>query len=80
MITGYGNGTTKFGPGVEIELSGEEVAMAISAYLVAHNIHVEGPRTIRINGELCKSGSVYVDPSGFVIDSGTEFSGRGKAV
>lgn len=53
--------------GVFIHLSGDEVAVAISAYLVAHAIHVSGPRTIRVNGELCDSGSIYVDPSGFVI-------------
>lgn len=63
----YGDGTTKYGPGVSIELSGDEVAIAIDAYLVAHNVNVQGPRTIRVNGELCKEGEIYVDPSGFVV-------------
>ena len=79
MITRYGNGPTMAGPGVEIELSGDEVATAIAAYLVAHGIHVNGPRTIRVNGELCESGSVYVDPSGFVVDNGTMFWGTGES-
>lgn len=74
----FGKGTTKYGPGVEISLSGDEVAIAIDAYLVAHDIFVFGPRTITINGELCKIGEVYIDPSGFVIKNGKKISGRGK--
>lgn len=73
----YGNGTTKFGPGVRIALTGDEVAAAIHAYLVSHGVHVDGPRTMRVNGDLCKSGDVYVDPSGFVIHDGKKISGRG---
>ena len=38
---------------------------------------VEGARTITVNGELCQVGSVYVDPSGYVVHNGTRFSGRG---
>ena len=74
----HGKGTTKYGPGVDIELTGAEVATAIDAYLVAHGIHVEGPRTVRLNQELCKYGRVYVDPSGYVIYNGTKISGRGE--
>ena len=74
-----GNGKTEFGPGVEVTLTGSEVATAVDAFLVAHGIHVSGPRTITINGELCVAGSVYVDPSGFVISSGKKYDGRGLA-
>ena len=75
----YGNGSTKYGPGVLIELDGNEVATAIDAYLVAHGIHVNGPRTISVNDERCGHGQVYVDPSGFVITAdGEKMSGRGK--
>ena len=77
MDVKYGNGKTKYGPGVSITLTGDEVATAIDAYLVAHGIHVSGPRTIQVNGELCREGSVYVDPSGFVIADGEKYSGRG---
>jgi len=73
----YGNGKTKYGPGVSIVLDGEEVAIAIDAYLVSHNICVRGPRTITVNGQLCETGHVYIDPSGFVIDNGENMSGRG---
>lgn len=66
MRVQYGSGTTVYGPGVSIELDGNEVAIAISAWLVAHGVHVDGPRTITVNGELCEEGQVYVDPSGFV--------------
>jgi hypothetical protein len=72
-----GKGTTEFGPGVSITLSGSEVATAIDAWLVAKGIHVSGPRTISVNGELCEQGHVYVDPSGFVIKKGKKISGRG---
>jgi hypothetical protein len=73
----YGEGKTKFGPGVSIELTGDEVATAISAWLVAHGVHYSGPRTITVNGELCQKGHIYVDPSGFVIADGEKFDGRG---
>jgi hypothetical protein len=72
-----GNGKATYGPGVVIKLSGDEVATAIDAYLVAQGIHVSGPRTVTVNGDLCKGGKVYVDPSGFVIAGGKKFSGRG---
>lgn len=71
-----GEGRTTYGPGVSIELTGDEVAIAISAYLVAHGVHVDGPRTITVNGELCEVGKVYVDPSGFVVHDGERISGR----
>jgi hypothetical protein len=77
MNVHYGNGKTVYGPGVDIELSGDEVAIAIDAYLVAHGIHVSGARTIKVNGGLCKFGNVYVDPSGFVIYDGEKIDGRG---
>jgi hypothetical protein len=77
MEVKFGGGTTKYGPGVSIELTGDDVATAIYAYLVAHGIHVQGPRTVTVNGELCEVGKVYVDPSGFVVADGEHFSGRG---
>jgi hypothetical protein len=70
-----GCGTTK--SGVDIELTGDEVATAIDAWLVAQGVHVSGPRTTRVNGELIERGSIYVDPSGFVINNGETISGRG---
>lgn len=56
--------------GVDIHLSGDEVATAIDAYLVSHHVSVRGPRTITVNGQLCEVGKVYVDPSGQVIAKG----------
>ena len=75
MIVKRGNGRTEYGPGVSVELTGSDVARAIDAYLVAHGIHVNGPRTVTVNGELCASGRVYVDPSGFVIADGKKWDG-----
>jgi len=74
----YGSGTTKFGPGVQIDLSGEEIATAIGAYLVAHNVYISGARTIKVNGELINDGYIYVDPSGFVIAEGEKYSGDAR--
>lgn len=80
MRIGYGKGPTKYGPGVDIKLTGDEVATAIDAYLVALGVHVDGPRTITVNGELCQVGRVYVDPVGFVITpKGQKFAGRGPS-
>ncbi len=77
MKVEYGSGKTRYGTGVSIKLTGEDVITAINAYLVAHDIHVSGLHTIMVNGELCEKGSIYVDPSGFVIDRGKKFDGRG---
>jgi hypothetical protein len=74
----YGDGVTTYGPGVSIELTGEEVAQAIDTYLVAHSVHICGARTIMVNDELCRKGHVYVDPSGFVVTNNKKFSGRGE--
>lgn len=67
-----GSGQTEYGPGVLVELTGDEVEHAINAYLVAQGIQVHGPRTVTVNGVLCKSGSVYVDPCGKVTIDGSK--------
>ena len=79
MNVDYAKYVTPHGPGVMIELTGDEVAQAIYTYLVAHDIIVSGPRTVTVNQELCEFGNVYVDPSGFVIHCGDKLSGRGPA-
>lgn len=60
---------------VKIQLSRDEVATAIRAYLVAHGVHIEGPRST------CTDGNgvlIYVDPSGYVISDGTLYRGGVK--
>lgn len=74
----FGKGTTEYGTGVQIDLTGDEVATAIDAYLVAHGVYVDGARTITVNGGLCEEGEIYVDPSGSVISQGVLWSGLGK--
>ena len=76
----YGKGKTEYGPGISINLSGDEVAVAIDAYLVARRVCIRGPRTILVNGELIRRGRVYVDPSGFVVTQGKKISGRGAKI
>jgi len=77
MQVKFGNGKTEQGPGVEILLDGNELATAIEAYLVSHGVHVRGPRTITVNGELCESGRIYVDPSGLAMVNGERWNGTG---
>jgi len=73
-----GKGKSEFGPGVDITLSGDEVATAIDAFLIAHGMYVSGPRTVTVNGVLCHVGRVYVDPSGRVTSKGVTYTGRGE--
>ena len=61
------------GDGVDILLTGDEVATAIMTYLTAHNVHISGARTVMINGEMINRGRVYVDPSAFVIHNGVRY-------
>jgi hypothetical protein len=75
MTLTHGKGV---GHGVYINLTGEEVAMAIHSWLVAHGVYISGPRTIRVNEELCREGYVYVDPSGSVVHNGRRFCGGGN--
>ena len=78
MTIEYGYGSTEYGPGVTIKLSGTDVAIAISAWLVANGVTTFGPRTITVNGDTCKFGEIYVDPSGSVITpQNKKMSGRG---
>jgi hypothetical protein len=77
MNVRYGDGTTEYGPGVTIEITGDEVAIAIESWLVGQNVHIRGARTITVNSELCEAGQVYVDPGAFVMAYGQRFSGRG---
>ena len=77
MKIGYGCGPSTDGPGVCIKLTGDEVAIAIDAWLVAQGVHVGGPRTVTVNGDLCKAGEVYVDPSGRVHHGEQSWNGRG---
>jgi len=79
MKINHGTSTAGNGPGVQIDLKGEEVARAIDAYLVARGVVIRGPRTITVNGRSCKAGGIYVDPAGFVIRKGKKFSGRGPS-
>lgn len=68
MNVKHGDGKTVYGPGVSITLTGDEVAEAIDAYLVAHGVCVRGPRSVLIDGRCGQAAEVYVDPEGFVID------------
>lgn len=79
MKVSFGHGATEYGPGLIIDLTGDEVAIAIDDWLARRGVHVHGPRTVKVNGELCEAGEIYVDPSGFVVTDGTRYSGRGHS-
>lgn len=68
---------TIWGPGVIIDLRADEVATAIHAYLVAHQVYTNGPITIQVNDSTIESGQVYVDPSGSVVFGGRRMNGNG---
>lgn len=80
MKVTYGRGTTVYGPGVEVKLTGNEVAEAIVSWIGTKGVQIKGPRTVRsVNGELMAAVEVYVDPSGVVeTPDGYAFSGRGQ--
>ena len=78
MKIASGKVETKYGPGVSIDLTGEDVAMAIHTWLVAHGVYIDGPMTIRVNGDLCREGHVYIDPSGSVVHNGSRYCGGGN--
>ena len=72
-----GKGTSEYGKGVNIVLSGDELALAINSWLHAKGVYTSGPVTTRVNdGEQCFGATVYVDPSGSVIKNGTRYLGR----
>jgi hypothetical protein len=53
MKVKYGEGTTEYGPGVSIQMTGNEVATAILTYLVARDVNISGSPTVLVNGALC---------------------------
>ena len=64
--------------GDTIYLTADEVATAIDAYLTAHQVNIDGPRTISqprspslLTGEwsLVTAARIYVDPSGRIFDN-----------
>ena len=76
----YGKGKTEFGTGVQIKLTPSEVALAIYAYLTAHDVHISGAATITTeNGELLTKHKMYVDPNGQVVAKGKMFAGNNMA-
>lgn len=46
----YGEGTSEYGPGVDIVLSGDELAKAIFDYIKSQGAIIEGSMTARANG------------------------------
>ena len=78
MKISYGNGKTEYGPGVDIKLTGDEVAEAIDLWLsLTGRLIVSGPRAVTVNGRRCEYGLVYVDPSGSVKSEDGHLSMKG---
>ena len=65
--------TTDFGTPVSVELTPNDVATAIFAYCVAKGIHINGPRTVSMDGKLLRRAIIFVDPSGFVVRNGVRY-------
>lgn len=74
----HGQGETKYGPGVDIKLTGKELVLAITTYLTAHDIHIAGARTFSVNGsQMCRDATVHVDPAGSVYAPDGTYRGSG---
>lgn len=65
------------GPGILIELSGNELSAAVDRYIAQHGVQVRGARTVRVNGLNCACATVFVDPSGSVVSGNCDFTGQG---
>lgn len=78
MIIEHGKSKTKYGPGVDIRLSSEDIAKAILEYVERKGVTITGPRTVLIDGKLCTNGKVYVDPLGNVETEYVILTGRGR--
>lgn len=70
------NATTEHGSGVSVHLDGKEVATAIDAWLTAHGIRINGPKTIMVNGQLCEQGHVHADSPSYLEVNGEKISGH----
>ena len=71
------NDLSGYGPGVVVLMTEDEVALAVTSWLVTHNVYIFGPRTVRVGGAWC-GAEVFVDPEGSAIADGKRYSGRGK--
>lgn len=72
----HGEGETEFGPGVSIELTGDEVATAIDSYLLGQGVRVKGSRTVYVGALKV----VYVDPSGSMKTQDKMYIGSGETL
>lgn len=70
----FGEDKTGFGPGVYVNLDEEDVWKAVQSYLMAHDVIIFGSQT---HLDL-KPVSIYVDPTGNVMNDGTRYTGRGE--
>jgi len=73
----FGEGTTKYGTGVQIDISAQDVWLAILAYLTAHDVHITGAMTLTVNGQRIEHCGIYIDPSGRVVANGIGWNGKG---
>ena len=69
----YGKEIT--GVGVDIELTGDEIASAIIKYISSRKVTTHGPITVSVNGHLCLEGKIHVFSPGFVIHKGIKYIG-----
>lgn len=75
--------STRYGPGIDITLDGNEIAEAIDQYLAARGVTVKGARTTSINEIIARDvvARIYVDPSGSVgTPDGSLVQGDGKTI
>ena len=80
MKARFGDGTTEFGPGVVIEMSGQDVADLIFAGLEDRGgTKIGGPRMLRINGQEVSGGEIEIPYPGVALCGSTLFRASGPS-
>ena len=74
MKIGKGDSAGIYSEGTVIELTGDEVALAIDSWVYSQGVVIDGARTVRVNEVNIESAYIYVDPSGRVIKRGEVLS------
>ena len=59
-------GSDKDNPGVRIDLTPEEVCLAVEAFLVSNGVFIRGPRRVTVNSTTVHNASVSVEDTGSV--------------
>lgn len=77
MHVGYGKVLTEAGPGIRVQLTSQEVEIAIRCYLTAHCLQLHGDYKITIDNAPVGDAEILVEPAGYVVVRGKKMCGGG---